>query len=90
MVAVAGGGMPDPSWAARVAMLLVRAYRRILSPWLPPLCRFHPGCSQYALEALQLHGLVRGGALTLRRVLRCNPWSRGGFDPVPRPPQGPA
>ncbi len=76
--------MSKPNWAARVAMLLLHAYRRTLSPWLPPLCRFHPGCSSYALEAFQVHGLLRGGALAAWRVLRCNPFSQGGFDPVPQ------
>ena len=50
-----------------------------------PNCRFHPGCSDYAIDALRTHGALRGGALAVRRVLRCNPWNEGGFDPVPKP-----
>jgi len=62
---------------------LVRFYRRWISPLLLPRCRFHPSCSAYALEALETHGNLRGCWLTLRRVLRCNPFNPGGFDPVP-------
>ena len=64
---------------------LLRAYKRFVSPALPPACRFHPTCSEYAAEAVLLHGAAKGAALALWRVLRCNPWSRGGFDPVPKP-----
>ncbi len=62
---------------------LIRAYQLLLSPLLGPRCRFHPSCSQYALDALALHGTVRGGALALRRLSRCHPWHPGGYDPVP-------
>ncbi|MQA16109.1 MAG: membrane protein insertion efficiency factor YidD [Pseudonocardiaceae bacterium] len=61
----------------------VRFYRRWISPALPPTCRFHPTCSAYAVEALSVHGAVRGSWLTLRRLLRCAPWHPGGLDPVP-------
>ena len=61
----------------------VRAYRWVISPLLPPSCRFHPSCSEYAEEALARHGALRGGWLAARRVCRCGPWNRGGFDPVP-------
>ena len=60
-----------------------RAYKRLLSPFLPRACRFHPTCSEYAAEAVEVHGVLKGGALAAGRVLRCNPWSAGGFDPVP-------
>lgn len=63
--------------------LLVRAYRWCLSPLFPPSCRFHPSCSQYAEEALERHGALRGSWLTAHRVCRCGPWSAGGYDPVP-------
>jgi putative membrane protein insertion efficiency factor len=63
----------------------VRFYRRALSPLKPPSCRFHPTCSAYALEAIERHGAARGGWLTLRRILRCHPFCRGGYDPVPLP-----
>lgn len=69
------------------AELPIRAYRRFVSPWKPPMCRFHPTCSAYALEALERHGLVRGTGLALWRILRCQPFCRGGHDPVPPPPQ---
>lgn len=67
----------------RLPYLLILAYRRVVSPWLPPVCRFHPSCSAYGLEAFRSHGLWRGGWLTLRRVMRCHPWHPGGVDPVP-------
>jgi putative membrane protein insertion efficiency factor len=65
---------------------LIRLYRWTLSPLLPPACRFHPTCSQYALEAVLRFGALRGGALALARLARCHPWHCGGFDPVPPPP----
>lgn len=63
--------------------LPIRLYKRWLSPLLPPACRFHPTCSVYALEALQKHGALRGVRLILWRLLRCQPFHPGGFDPVP-------
>jgi putative membrane protein insertion efficiency factor len=63
----------------------VRGYQLTVRPLLGPNCRFHPGCSDYAVEALRTHGALRGGALAGRRILRCNPWNEGGFDPVPKP-----
>lgn len=62
---------------------LIRGYQRFLSPLLPPMCRYHPTCSQYAVEALQVHGLVRGGLLASWRIARCTPLHPGGYDPVP-------
>ena len=64
-------------------VLAVRAYQAILSPLLGGRCRFGPSCSQYAVEALQTHGALRGLALAVWRVLRCHPFSAGGYDPVP-------
>lgn len=64
-------------------MGLVRFYRRYLSPKKAPCCRFTPTCSAYALEALERHGALFGLLLTVWRILRCNPWSKGGYDPVP-------
>ena len=61
----------------------LRAYRYAVSPLLPPACRFHPSCSAYAEEALERHGVLRGGWLAARRVCRCGPWHPGGCDPVP-------
>jgi putative membrane protein insertion efficiency factor len=69
--------------AARPLVVLVRGYQRWISPALPPTCRFHPTCSAYAVEALQVHGLVKGTALTVWRPLRCAPWHPGGVDEVP-------
>ena len=66
---------------------LVRAYRAVMSPLLAPRCRFAPSCSAYALEALQTHGALRGGWLTVRRLARCHPFHRGGVDPVPARPE---
>jgi hypothetical protein len=63
-------------------MLPIRAWR-LVSVHLPPRCRFHPSCSQYALEALTVHGAARGSWLAIRRVGRCHPWHDGGLDPVP-------
>ncbi|TDD81976.1 membrane protein insertion efficiency factor YidD [Actinomadura rubrisoli] len=68
---------------AAVLILLVRAYRRFLSPLLGQQCRFQPSCSAYGLEALQVHGALRGTWLTARRISRCHPFHSGGFDPVP-------
>lgn len=67
----------------RAFALPVRGYRRWISPLKPPTCRFHPTCSAFAIEALELHGPVRGTWLSLRRILRCQPLCNGGFDPVP-------
>ena len=62
---------------------LVRGYQRYISPGLPPSCRFYPSCSQYALEALQRHGALKGSLLAARRLTRCHPFNPGGEDPVP-------
>ena len=64
-------------------ILPIRFYQRVISPLTPPSCRFTPTCSQYAIEALQKHGPVRGLWLTLRRLSRCHPWGGSGYDPVP-------
>jgi putative membrane protein insertion efficiency factor len=64
-------------------VFLLRIYQVHVSPALPPTCRFYPSCSQYAVEALQVHGVVRGVGLTTWRLLRCHPWHPGGADPVP-------
>ncbi|MBI3523767.1 MAG: membrane protein insertion efficiency factor YidD [Betaproteobacteria bacterium] len=62
---------------------LIRVYQYAISPLLGSRCRFHPSCSEYAIEALRRHGAWAGLWMALRRVLRCNPWHPGGFDPVP-------
>jgi len=70
----------------RILIWLVKGYRLFISPALPPTCRFHPSCSEYAVEALSKHGALRGGWLTLRRLGRCHPFCAGGVDPVPDAP----
>lgn len=64
-------------------LLPVRIYRHVISPWLPPSCRYTPTCSRYAIEALQKHGPWKGSWLALKRILRCHPWGGSGYDPVP-------
>jgi hypothetical protein len=64
-------------------LLLLGLYKRALSPLLPPLCRYHPTCSEYCAEAVERHGVIKGLWLGLRRILRCHPFGRGGLDPVP-------
>ena len=71
-----------------IAATLIRLYQWVESPWLGPKCRFHPSCSQYALEAIERFGALRGAYLAVRRLARCHPWHPGGFDPVPEAPRG--
>ncbi|MFW5952403.1 MAG: membrane protein insertion efficiency factor YidD [Gemmatimonadota bacterium] len=68
---------------ARLLLMVIRAYRRFVSPVTPPSCRYLPTCSAYAEEAVRRHGAGRGGWLALRRLLRCHPWGGSGYDPVP-------
>jgi putative membrane protein insertion efficiency factor len=68
---------------AKILIGGIRFYQRALSPLKPPVCRFHPTCSAYALEAVQKYGAAKGGWLAVRRVLRCHPFHPGGYDPVP-------
>lgn len=63
--------------------VLIRAYQLLVSPVLPPSCRYYPSCSHYAAEAIERHGPWRGTLLAARRLLRCHPWGGGGYDPVP-------
>jgi putative membrane protein insertion efficiency factor len=72
-----------PSAGARVLMIPIAGYRRFVSPLLGPHCRFAPSCSAYALEAIRVHGALRGTWLALRRLARCHPFHPGGLDPVP-------
>jgi putative membrane protein insertion efficiency factor len=79
----------NPSPIARVMILIVRIYQCTLSPLKKFIlfgagcCRFHPTCSQYAIEAIKEHGFILGGWMALRRILRCHPWGKSGYDPVP-------
>ena len=66
-----------------ILILPVRIYQWIISPWLPKTCRYHPTCSQYAIEALRVHGPITGLLLGTKRILSCNPWGGQGYDPVP-------
>ncbi|MCG8531096.1 MAG: membrane protein insertion efficiency factor YidD [Desulfovibrionales bacterium] len=61
----------------------IRFYQRCISPLFPPVCRYVPSCSEYAAQALMRHGILKGTALAAWRILRCNPWCSGGYDPVP-------
>lgn len=69
--------------AAIPLIVFVQLYRILLSPLLPRSCRFYPSCSVYAIESLQRFGLLRGSMLAIRRIVRCNPFNDGGYDPVP-------
>ncbi len=71
--------------ATGILLLPIRFYQLSISPLFPPSCRFTPTCSQYAIEAIRLHGPVRGLLLATRRLLRCHPWGGSGYDPVPQP-----
>jgi putative membrane protein insertion efficiency factor len=75
-----------PSWAARLARTLVSApiiaYQRVISPAIPRRCKYEPSCSRYAVDAIRRYGILRGLVLAGWRLLRCNPWSYGGYDPV--------
>ena len=68
--------------ARSAGIALIKAYRRVISPMLPASCRFTPSCSLYTLQAIEKYGLLRGGWMGARRLLRCHPFSKGGFDPV--------
>jgi len=70
-------------WLRGALVWGVRGYQLVLSPWLGPACRFEPSCSEYALQAIERHGALRGGWLALRRVGRCHPLGGLGYDPVP-------
>jgi uncharacterized protein len=66
-----------------IALLLLRFYKRFLSPLLPPMCRFEPTCSVYTMQAVEKYGALRGSWLGIRRLARCHPFNPGGWDPVP-------
>jgi putative membrane protein insertion efficiency factor len=71
--------VPPATW---LALRLIRGYQRFVSPMLPSSCRFEPSCSQYGYEAIAKYGIIKGGWLAVWRILRCNPFCRGGYDPV--------
>ena len=72
----------EPGLIARMFIMLIRGYKYLLSPLFPPACRFHPTCSAYVIEAIKKYGALRGIGKGLWRLLRCHPFSRGGYDPV--------
>jgi putative membrane protein insertion efficiency factor len=84
------GNARRSNWPRRLAIapavLLIRLYKYLISPLIGPRCRFLPSCSDYALVALERHGLLRGGWLAARRISRCHPWGDSGYDPVPPAP----
>ena len=67
----------------RIAYGIVRFYQLVISPWTPSACRYQPTCSNYAIDAIKLHGGLKGGWLAIKRIARCHPWGGSGFDPVP-------
>ena len=68
----------------KIMLALIRFYRKAISPYTPPMCRYIPTCSQYAMEAIEKYGAAKGGWMAVRRICRCHPWSkRDPFDPVP-------
>ena len=67
----------------RILIAPIKVYQYLISPLLGPHCRFYPSCSQYAVEAIERHGILHGGYLAARRLSRCHPWHAGGIDPVP-------
>ncbi len=75
--------MKKKSPVAIFFIMLLRMYKLIISPWLPNACRFYPTCSVYAVNAVTKHGVIKGSFLAVKRVLRCNPFFEGGYDPVP-------
>ena len=74
-------GPPGP--AQRIALSLIRGYQRVLSPFFGRNCRYHPTCSAYTAEAIELHGVPTGTWMGIKRIGRCHPWHEGGYDPVP-------
>ncbi len=66
-----------------IFIVLIQLYRKCISPFTPPSCRFYPTCSSYGLEAVQKHGAIIGGWLAMKRILKCHPFHPGGYDPVP-------
>ena len=85
-------GWHSNKFGVGVLIFFIRIYQLTISPWLPECCRFRPTCSVYAVEALRKHGVLKGGLLSAWRILRCNPFCKGGDDPVPEefhfPPAG--
>ena len=66
----------------KVLILIIRGYKKAISPLLPPSCRFYPTCSSYAIQAIEKYGILKGSIKAIYRILRCNPFNKGGYDPV--------
>jgi putative membrane protein insertion efficiency factor len=66
----------------KVFILVIKGYKKFISPILPPSCRFYPTCSEYSIQAFEKYGVIKGGAKSIWRILRCNPFNKGGYDPV--------
>lgn len=77
----------NSSTLGTILKILIKFYQRLISPLFPAKCRFFPSCSEYAIEAIEIHGSLKGGWLSLKRIFKCHPLSEGGFDPVPNPSQ---
>lgn len=75
-----------PSFFQKLVITPIRFYQRFISPLMPPSCRYYPTCSHYAVKAIEVHGVLRGVRLAIKRISRCHPWHPGGFDPVPPVP----
>ena len=67
-----------------LVLKIIKVYQKCLSPLLGPSCRFHPTCSEYALQAIETYGVIKGGFFALKRILKCNPWGGSGADPLPK------
>jgi putative membrane protein insertion efficiency factor len=66
----------------KLLVALITLYKKAVSPYLPQSCRFHPTCSEYGIQAIEKYGSLKGGLMALKRVMRCNPWNKGGYDPL--------
>jgi uncharacterized protein len=66
----------------RIFVFLIKIYQKLISPLFPPSCRFYPTCSEYSIQAFKKYGVIKGGAKSVWRILRCNPFNKGGFDPL--------
>jgi len=66
----------------KILIVIIKAYKKVVSPLMPRVCRYYPSCSSYALEAISEHGAIKGSAMALWRIIRCNPFGAGGYDPV--------
>ncbi len=67
----------------KIMIILIRCYQKCISPLLPNVCRYKPSCSEYFIEALMIHGVIKGTFLGIKRLMRCHPWGGSGYDPVP-------